>query len=96
MTSNFLLQATKVLHDNNFDDNELDLITNFLLAADEDILYDYNNSCTFFTYDCDLDLFIEIIKTLITIYEEREEYEICEMLKFKIDDAIIIKNNKTI
>ena len=75
---------------------ELDLITNFILNTDEEMLYDFNNTCTFTTYDCDLDLYLEIIDVLIKIYEDTESYEVCEMLKNKKLDTITIKENKTI
>ena len=95
MTPKFLLQATKVLH-TQYDDMELDLITNFILGVDEETLDEFNSTCTFTSYDCDLDLYIEIINVLIKIFEETEFYEVCEMLKNKKDDAIIIKDKKTI
>ena len=46
MTINFLLQATRVLHVGNYDEDELSMITNFMVAVDNDILNDYNNTCT--------------------------------------------------
>ena len=95
MTPKFLLQATKVLH-TRYDEMELDLITNFILGVDEETLYDFNFTCTFTSYDCDLDLYMEIIDVLIKIFEDAESYEVCEMLKNKKLEAITIKENKTI
>ncbi len=96
MNFNFLIQATRVLNQNDIDNAELELITNFILTADEEILYDYSSTCSLITYDTDLDLYLEILEILLKIYEEKEEYEVCEIIKNKIDDVIIIKNNKTI
>lgn len=96
MNINFLMQATKVLNTDNYDDNELEIITNFLVAADEDLLSDFNNTCTILSYDSDLELYIEILSTLILLYEEREEYEICDLIKNKLEDAKEIINKKTI
>jgi len=96
MNINFLMQATKVLSTNDYDGNELEIITNFLIAADEDLLYDFNNTCTILTYDNDLELYIEILSTLIKVYEEREEYEMCDLIKYKLEDAKEIINKKTI
>jgi hypothetical protein len=90
------MQATKVLSTNDYDGNELEIITNFLIAADEDLLYDFNNTCTILTYDNDLELYIEILSTLIKVYEEREEYEMCDLIKYKLEDAKEIINKKTI
>jgi hypothetical protein len=96
MTFNFLLQATRVLTIGNYDEDELIMVFNFMIAIDNDILNDYNNTCTIISYDNDLQLFIEILDTLIGIFEDREEYECCVMLKDKKDDAITIMKSKTI
>lgn len=96
MTINFLLQATRVLHVGNYDEDELSMITNFMVAVDNDILNDYNNTCTIISYDNDLQLYIEILDELINIFEEREEYEKCEILKIKKEESLIIMENKTI
>ena len=96
MTSNFLLQAMRVLHVGNYDEDELVMVTNFVVAVDNEILNDYNNTCTILSYDNDLQLYVEILDSLILIFEEREEYEKCEMLKHKKDDSIEIMENKTI
>ena len=80
---NFLLQATIVLDRNSYDEDELSMITNFMCAVDNEILNDYNNTCTILSYDNDLQLYIEILDSLISIFEEREEYEMCVTLKNK-------------
>jgi hypothetical protein len=41
-------------------------------------------------------LYIEILDTAIQIFEEREEYEQCQLLKNKKEESINITNNKTI
>lgn len=96
MSSNFLLQSTIILHNDNYDENELEMVTNFMVAVDNEILNDYFNTCTILSYDNDLQLYVEILDALIKIFEEREEYEKCEMLKYKKDDSIEIMENKTI
>lgn len=96
MSVNFLLQATRVLHVDNYDDEDLTMIYNFMINIDNDILNDYNNTCTILSYDNDLELYIEIIDSLILVFEEREEYEKCEKLKNKKDDSIEIINTNTI
>jgi len=42
MNLNFLLQATRVLSVNNYDEDELIMIFNFMTAIDNEILNDYN------------------------------------------------------
>ena len=96
MSVNFLLQATRVLHVDNYDDDDLTMIYNFMVNIDNDILNDYNNTCTILSYDNDLELYVEIIDSLIQIFEEREEYEKCELLLFKRDESLEIINSKTI
>jgi hypothetical protein len=96
MNLTFLLQCTRVLNDGNYDNDELIMIYNFITAIDNEILNDYNNTCTILSYDNDLQLYIEILDRLISIFEDKEEYEHCEILKFKKDDALIIIENKTI
>jgi hypothetical protein len=93
---NFLLQATRVLHVGNYDEEELKMVYEFIVNLDNEILNDYNNTCTIVSYDNDLQLYVEIIDSLILIFEEREEYEKCELLKYKKDDSIVIMNTKTI
>ncbi len=96
MLVNFLMQATRVLHVGNYDEDELEMVYEFVSSIDNEILNDYNNTCTIISYDNDLQLYVEIVDTLIKIYEEKEEYEKCEILKFKKDDSITIMNTKTI
>jgi hypothetical protein len=67
-----------------------------MVAVDNEILNEYNNTCTIISYDNDLQLYIEIVDELIRIFEEREDYEKCEMLKHKKDDSIEIMKTKTI
>lgn len=96
MNLTFLLQCTRVLNESNYDDDELIMIFNFMTAIDNEILNDYNNTCTILSYDNDLQLYVEILDALLVIFEEREEYEKCEILKFKKDDSIAIMENKNI
>ena len=96
MNLTFLLQATRVLNNGEYDEDELIMIFNFMTAIDNEILNDYNNTCTIISYDNDLQLYIEIIDVLIKTFEEREEYEQCELLKNKRDEALTIIESKTI
>ena len=95
MSINFLLQATRVLSFGNYDDVELSMTYNYLTALDNDILNDYFNTCTILAYNNDLELYIEIVETLILVFEEREEYEKCAKLIKKKEESInIINTNK--
>jgi len=95
MSINILLQATRVLSFGNYDDVELSMTYNYLTALDNEILNDYFNTCTILAYNNDLELYIEIVETLIIVFEEREEYEKCAKLIRKKEESInIINQNK--
>ena len=53
MEMRFLLQATRVLGDNSYTEDELIMITNYMVAVDNEILNDFNNTCTILSYDND-------------------------------------------
>lgn len=93
---NFLLQATRVLYVGNYDENELQMIYDFVVSLDENVLIDYHNTCTVLTYNNDLELYIEILEMLVKIYEQKEEYEKCNYLMKKINQSKIIIDKKTI
>ena len=94
ITVNFLLQATRVLQVDNYDDSELEMVYKFLVNLDNIVLTVYNRTCTLPSYNSDLELYIEIIDELIRIFIEREEYEKCGLLKKKKEESLrIIKLN---
>lgn len=96
MSFNFLIQATRVLDRNNYDEDELKMIFDYVMSIDNEILNDYFNTCSILSYNNDLELYLEIVDSLIKIYEEREEYENCELLMIKKDESIIIMKKNTI
>ena len=71
-------------------------ICEFMIGLDNEILNDYNMNCNIVSYNNDLELYIEIAETLIDIFEEKEEYEKCQLLKCKIDESKIILEKNTI
>lgn len=83
MSVSFLLQATRVLHVGNYDDNEVRMIYDFIREVDNDMINDYISNKTILSYNNDLELLIEIIDRMIEILEETEEYEKCLVLKNK-------------
>ena len=89
---NFLLQTTRVLHVGNYNDEELEMIYNFISKVDKTILFHYLSSKTILSYDSDLELCLEVVNTLISIYEDKEEYEKCVTLTNKKDKIINILN----
>lgn len=96
MSVNFLLQATRVLSFNNYDEDELKMVYDFIISIDNEILNDYNMSCNILIYNNDLELYIEIVDALINIFEDREEYEKCQLLIEKRNESKIILEKNTI
>lgn len=96
MSVSFLIQATRILHDNDYDDNEVQMIYDYLKTIDNDTLFEYFCTCTIINYDNDLELFVEILDRMIIILEEKEEYEKCHDLQFKKLECKAIKNKKDI
>lgn len=95
MSFKFLIQATRVLLVNNYDDEELKMIYKYAVSLDNEILIDYFNSCSLIGFKTDLDLYLEIVESMIYIFEEMEEYEKCFVLKKKKEECIkIINDNK--
>ena len=92
MSVSFLLQATRVLHVGNYDDDEVRMIYDFIKNVDNDLIIEYINKKTILSYNNDLELLIEIIDRMIEILEETEDYEKCLVLKNKKDKCI--KENK--
>jgi predicted peroxiredoxin len=95
MSISFLLQATRILHKGNYDDNEVHMIYDYLKSIDNETLYEYYCTCSVLSYDNDLELFIEILGTAIKVLEEKEKYEKCQALQFKKLECEGIKKQKT-
>ena len=95
MSVSFLLQATRVLHVGNYDDDEVRMIYDYIRNVDNDMIFDYINNKTILSYNNDLELLIEIIDRMIQILEETEEYEKCLVLKNK-KERCLQENKKTI
>jgi hypothetical protein len=94
-TINFLLQATRILHVGNYDEDELRMVYDYIVELDNVILINYLNTSSVLSYSNDLELYIEILEVLIEIFVEREEYEKCNVLKIKKDQSIeLIKLKK--
>ena len=92
MSVSFLLQATRVLHVGNYDDDEVRMIYDYIRNVDNDMIFEYINKKTILSYNNDLELLIEIIDRMIEILEETEDYEKCLVLKNKKERCL--KENK--
>lgn len=94
----YVLRASKILTEESYTITDLLDIYNFSVTIDNNQLNGYFKSKTIYSYQNDLLLFIDVLKKLILIFEEKEEYEMCHELKLKLIECeeIITKNkNKT-
>jgi hypothetical protein len=96
MSVSFLLQATRILHIGNYDDNDVYMIYDFIKSVDNEQIFEYHSTSSVLSYTTDLDLFIEIIDRMLEILELVEDYEKCLVLKTKKEQCNKIKNKKTI
>lgn len=94
MSINFLLQATKIIHIGNYGDNEINAMYNYLKNIDNVVLNDYFNSNNLVHYSNDLELCVEVIEKLIKILENKEDYEKCQILLNKKEEALKIIKRK--
>ena len=95
MSISFLLQATRVLHVGNYDEDEVQMIYDYLRSVDNEMIFHYISNKTILSYENDLELLIEIIDKMIKILEELEEYEKCLVLKNKKEECLKINLEKT-
>ena len=96
MSISFLLQATRVLHIGNYDDDEVQMIYDYIRTLDNEIIIHYYSNKTILSYENDLELLIEIIDKMIYILEQTEDYEKCLILKNKKEECKKINIEKTI
>ncbi len=79
---NYLLEALKILHTEEKNEMNMNLLYEYILLTDIDTLKIYKKEQTI-TPNNDLDIFMEIIDSVIEYYEINEEYERCDRLKNK-------------
>lgn len=93
MSFDYLMQAVKSLYDNNPSEYELNVAYEYILISSEETLSTYKERCSILSFNNDLELFIELTKKLIKIYEDMEEFERCSRLKKKMELSKEILNN---
>jgi hypothetical protein len=95
MSLSFLLQATRVLHIGNYDEDEVRMIFDYVRTVDNEMIFNYINTNTIISYDNDLGLLIEVIDKLMVVLEETEDYEKCLVLKNKKEQCLKANLEKT-
>lgn len=96
MSISFLLQATRILHIGNYDDNEVRMIYDYIRTVDNEMIFNYLNTKTIISYDNDLGLLIEVIDGMMVALEKTEDYEKCLVLKNKKEQCLKASLEKTI
>lgn len=94
MSINFLLQAVRIIHVGNYDDTEIRMIYDYLRNLDNVVLIDYFSSHSVLQYGNDLEFCIEVIDKMIEVFENKEEYEKCQVLLNKKEESLDIMNIK--
>lgn len=94
MSINFMLQGIRLLHIGEYSDTDLEMIYNFTINLDKKDLISYFNTNNVFSYDSDLELYIEILNSLIKIFEIEEKYEKCSDLMGQKQLALSITKEK--
>jgi hypothetical protein len=88
MSVSFLLQATRILHVGNYDDNDVQMIYDYLKSIDNEMILSYYSVGTVLGYENDLELLFEILDAMLKILEENEEYEKCQIIQNKKQECL--------
>jgi hypothetical protein len=70
------------------------MIYDYLRNLDNVALNDYFSSYSVLQYNNDLELCVEVIDKMIKIFENREEYEKCQVLLTKKEESLDIMKIK--
>jgi len=92
MSINFILETTRIFHNDKYTQNDLDVTYHFLTSVDNQELIDYYNTCSVISYNNDLEMYLEILGVVMKIFEDKEEYEKCHLLKMKKEESLKIIN----
>ena len=93
MNINFIIQSMLILKQDNYNDDELRMVYDYLLFLDYDILFSYFMNNTIQGYEHDLCVYIDVVNETIKRFEMTEEYEKCNKLKLKREEALKIIND---
>jgi len=90
-----MIQSIRALHIGEYTKEDIEVIFNFVINLDNKDLISYFNANNIISYDNDLVMYIEIIDSLIKIYEIDEKYEKCSDLMAQKQKSLSIMNKKT-
>ena len=92
MISNFLVEINKNINCGNYNLNTLEMYFDYIKTFDNEKMVNYSYSYSTSEYNNDLNIYVEVIDSLIKIFEDNEEYEKCEILKDKKNESLNIIN----
>lgn len=90
---NYIIHALKILHTEEKNEMNMNFLYEYVLLTDIDTLKLYKEEKTIIP-NSDLEIFIDIIDSLILYNENVEDYERCHRLKIKKLECQKILNNK--
>lgn len=90
---NYLIYALKILHTEEKNEMNMNFLYEYVLLTDIDTLKLYKIEKTIVP-NSDLEIFIDIIDSLIFYYENIEDYEKCHRLKIKKIECQTMLDNK--
>lgn len=82
------MQVIRLFQKKNYTEDELRMAYDYLLTIDNDVLIMYISNVE------DIELYILALNLILKIYEKKEEYEKCYLIKKKVDSAREIINNE--
>jgi len=94
MSINFILQSIRLLHIGEYTNGDIETIYNFVINLDNKDLISYFTTNNVLSYNNDLELYIEILDSLIKIFESDEKYEECSDLMSQKHKALLIIKEK--
>lgn len=84
----FIMQVIRLFQTKNYTEDELRMAYDYLLTIDNDVLIMYISNIE------DIEMYLLALDLVLKIYEKREEYEKCYLIKKKSDLAREIINNE--
>lgn len=87
----YIIESARMLQAGTYSDGDLEFIFHLVLAIDNDTINEYNLNTHVLGYECDLELYNNIVEFLIERFEESEDYEKCQRLfeRFSVTKEII-------
>lgn len=86
-TFSFLIHSVRLINSNKASEDDLDFLFELILSIDDDTIINYSSNITIPKLGHDYFLLNRVSNFLLKYYEEKEEYEKCQLIKEKIDHS---------